>query len=41
MLDNGQTVFVDYATDQCSTRARQERIIQASMDVALAAATTS
>ena len=31
MLDNGQTVFVDYAADRCSTRARQARIIQASM----------
>lgn len=28
-LANGQTVFVDYAADWCSTCARQERVINA------------
>ena len=28
-LDQGKTVFVDYATDWCSTCARQERVINA------------
>lgn len=28
-LDDGKTVFVDYAADWCSTCARQERIIKA------------
>lgn len=28
-LDEGQTIFVDYAADWCSTCARQERVINA------------